>query len=172
MALEIEDGTGKTDADSYVSVADLVAYAEARGKTIADSPADNAEAALRKATQWIDATYRARFSGTKTNGREQALQWPRTDAVDADGEEIAEDEVPAEIIQATCEAAIREYEDPDTLAPDLDRGGAIQSIKAGSVAITYADGAPGVTTFQMIDGILAGLLLPDPAKSPVFVMRA
>lgn len=34
MALEVEDGSGKANADSYISVADADAYFAARGITL------------------------------------------------------------------------------------------------------------------------------------------
>lgn len=168
MALTVEDGTVVTGAESYVSVADAAAYASARGLTFTSSPAEDAEEALRRATQWIDAAYGSRFTGTRTSGRSQPLQWPRSDATDAEGEEIASDEIPVEIINATIEAAIREQASPGILTPDMERSGAIKSVKAGSVAIEYGAGATAATLFTKIDVVLAGLL----RSSSPFVAQA
>lgn len=158
MALVVEDGTGKEDADSYVELADAVAYAAARGLTFPASPAGPAEAALIRATAAIDATYRARFPGQRTNGRAQSLEWPRKYAGDAAGEPIADDEIPQEVINATCEAAVRELSSPNSMMPDLERGGQIKSLQAGSVAIEYGSNATAQTTFSLIDGILSSLI--------------
>jgi len=46
--------------------------------------------------------------------------------------------------------------EPGSLSPDLDRGGAIKTLKAGSVEIDYAESAPVSTTFTAIDGLLSG----------------
>lgn len=169
MALVVEDGTGKTDADSYCSLSDAVAYAAARGLTFPASPAGPAEAALIRATAAIDATYRARFPGQRTSGRAQSLEWPRKYAGDAAGEPIADDEIPQEIMNAVCEAAIRELAAPNSMMPDLERGGQIKSIQAGSVAIEYGGNATARTAFTLIDGILAGLL---GVAQPSFVATA
>jgi hypothetical protein len=158
MALSVEDGTGDIASD---------AYASARGKVFPSSPAAPAEAAIRIATSWIDATYRGRFPGRRLNGREQALEWPRSGATDTNGEEVASDEVPQEIVNAVCEAAIREFAKPGTLAPDLKRGGAIKSVKAGSVQVDYMAGASAETTFKAIDQALSSLL---PARSAYSVL--
>jgi hypothetical protein len=191
MALIVEDGTGKADAQSYVDVAGADAYHAARGNaawatstaedgTATTRPAEEREAALLRATAFIDATYRDRFPGYRARGRAQALEWPRVGAftlvpdngrsaaflpgqdhlfrsgVDA----IPSTEVPREIVAAVCEAALREAAEPGALAPDLERGGAIKRLAAGSVEIEYAGGAPASTTFQAIGLALASLLLP------------
>lgn len=185
MALIVEDGTGKPDANSYVSLAVALDYAQTRGIAAwtADGAADaTRSAALIRATAFIDATYRGRFPGYRTQGRRQGLEWPRVGAytyvpddgrsgaylsggygatqLDAGYSYILPNEIPREIIAATCEAAGRELAEPGLLAPDLDRGGAIQSLSAGSVSITYAVGASARTTFQAIDKALASLLMP------------
>lgn len=175
MSLVAEDGTGLASAESYVSVADCAAYAVAHGLTFPASPADVAEAALRRATAYID-TYRSRFPGYRTKRRAQGLEWPRTGAYadlpqDADDHSpyrgaiynpgydyIPSDQVPVEIIRATCEAAARELASPGAMQPDLERGGAIQELQAGSVRVVYAANAINGTTMQVIDGLLAPLL--------------
>lgn len=158
MALTVEAGTGAADSESYVSVADCAAWAVKHGKTFPSSPAATAEAALRRATAFIDAAYRGRFPGRRLNGRDQALEWPRIEAADRDGEDIASDEVPDEIVTATCEAAVRELATPGSLAPDMKRGGAVKSVKAGSVSVEFMGNAPAETTFKAIDQALAPLL--------------
>ncbi|HWV44124.1 DnaT-like ssDNA-binding protein [Pseudorhodoplanes sp.] len=158
MALEVEDGTGKSGAESYVSVADAASYCDARGLMFSTGETVAKEAALRRATTAIDALYGSRFPGARLNGRAQALQWPRTDAYDADGEEIASSEIPDEVIKATCEFAVRELAEPGSTMPDLERGGAIRALRAGSVSIEYAGNATARTVYSIVDGILATLL--------------
>jgi len=161
MSLEVEDGTGKSNSESYVSAADCLAYATARGLTFANSTAG--EQALRRATTWLDGTYRARFSGDRLNGRDQALEWPRTDAVDAEGFDVADDAVPSEIIRATCEAAVIELATPGDLSPTITPGKIIQSASVdGAVSVSYAENYGGVNCMRpaptVIDDILASLL--------------
>jgi len=159
VSLTVEDGTGLADADAYVSIDDCADYATARALTFATSPSAAGEAAIRIATSWIDNTYRTRFTGSRKNGRSQALEWPRIYATDAAGNDIASDEVPIEIMNATCEAAIRELASPGTLQPDLERGGAIKRLKAGSVEVEYQAGALARTLFTAVDAALSGLLI-------------
>jgi hypothetical protein len=162
MALVVEDGTGLVDAEAYVSVSDVVAYAAARALEFTNAPSMQ-EAAIRRATAYVDAIYGGRYPGRKVRARLQALGWPRSEAQDADGDLIASNEVPPEIKAAVCEAAIRELATPNSLAPDLERGGQVKSLKAGSVEVVYADGATPATVISTIDNALAPLI---PRRAP------
>jgi hypothetical protein len=182
MALTVENGSNVAGADSYVSLVDFKAYADARGLAY---PIDDTliEQAIRRATGYIE-TYRGRFPGYRTYRRAQLLEWPRTGAYyyvpDAGRSQafyffgqqdygfgvqgfdtIGSNTIPPEIIKALCEAASREVNDPGTMEPDFERGGAIQSLTAGSVGIVYSGAAIPGTSRQIIDGILAGLLMPS-----------
>jgi len=177
MTLIVEDGTGKADAESYVSVADAVTYASNRGLTFPGTDVPGSEAALRRATAYLDNTYRTRFTGYRTHRRDQALEWPRVGAYvyipnnssdmayaggyDPAYDYINDNVIPIEIINATCEAAVRELATPGVLAPDLDRGNAVKRLKAGSVEIEYGAAASATTAFQAIDLALSGLLRSD-----------
>jgi hypothetical protein len=169
MSLIVE--VGGQSSDSYCSVEEASAYAAKKGLAFAASPIEPAEQALRRATAWIDATYRIRFPGAATDVW-QSLEWPRAGVVYR-GEAYDETKIPQQIKDATCEAAIREIAKPGILSPDRQRGGAIKEIQAGSVDITFADNAPIETAFTAIDGLLSGFLLPAKGKtSTAFVARA
>ena len=73
----VEDGTGLANSNSYASEDTLDTYCDDRGITLATG---DSEAALIRATAAIDATYRNRYPGYKTQLRDQALEWPRTSA--------------------------------------------------------------------------------------------
>lgn len=169
VSVVVEDGNGVAGANSYLSVEDWKAYADQQGwdySTTAYTD-DQIGSAIIRGRSWLDNTYRARWPGSKTNGRDQATAWPRRDAEDSDGEEIADDEIPQEVIDANAEAAWREMQSPESLSPDLERGGAIKSLKAGSIEIVYADSASLTTVFSGIDAILAGLLSELPGNTNV-----
>lgn len=157
--LVVEDGTGLSTANAYVSLDECIEYCALRGLTFGISPSGDSDAAIIRATEAIDAKYRGRFPGYRVNGREQSLEWPRISAYDYEGNLIAADEVPQEIKDATCEAAVREFATAGSMMPDLGRGGAIRRLKADTVEIEYADNALVATTFTLIDGILAGILI-------------
>lgn len=164
MALDITPGGASSDA--YSTIETIHAYAVKVGASFPITGSDGpstaaaiaaAEAAARRATAWLDGTYGPRFIGEPASAS-QALEWPRSDAWYR-GEELPDDTIPQKIVEAMCEAAIRELAEPGIMSPDLDRGGRVKSESVdGAIAITYMDGAPAETTFMVIDGKLRGLV--------------
>lgn len=142
--------------DAYVSVADCDAYHTALGNTSWTGLDAAKEAAIRKATMWIDNAYRGRWKGIRCDST-QPLAWPRWDVTDEDGLYVDPATIPTAIANATCEAALRIIAGTD-LDPDRDRGGRIKSESVGSLSVVYADGAPSGTTFPRIDRIVSGLV--------------
>lgn len=172
MTFVVEDGSGVTGANSYASIDQADAYHLARGNTAwaeaLSSPDDARESALVRATAWIDGVYGSRFSGKRTNGRSQSLQWPRTCATDAECEIISSDEIPVEIINATCEAALRELADAGSLSPDYIQSQRVVSEQVGSLSVTYQstfggarDARPVLTIIQDILSTLIGSSRPS-----------
>ena len=119
MALTLikEDGTGRTDANSYASVAEGDAYFEGHVYPAAwtGATADKKAAALVMATRLIDSQFQ--FCGYRAHS-EQALQWPRAECPDPDrglvtvsalqpilSDFVPYDSVPKAVVQATCEVA-------------------------------------------------------------------
>ncbi len=164
MTIIVEDGSNVEGANSYCGVADADAYHSTRGNATwtetSTSPDQGKAAALIRATAAIDAKYSGRWPGYRTNGRNQELDWPRTAAYDIEGNPISGSEIPQEVIDATCEAALRELASAGSMLPDLDRGGQIRSLAAGSVRIEYGSNAAAQTSYQLIDGILSPILVP------------
>lgn len=182
MSLLVENGSGVAGADSYVATVDCAAYAAARGLPFGSG--DDADAAIRRGSAYIDNTYRIRFPGYRTFRRAQGLEWPRTGAFYtypdnvpppyfygsgfggyggfgyawAPYDPIGVNVIPPEVIAATCEAAVREFNEPGVLLPDLERGGGVSLLKAGSVEVKYGAGSSAVTVFQAIDAALSGLI--------------
>lgn len=171
MTITVEDGSGIASANAYISVDDCNTYCADRGLTFATSPTSLGEQAIVRATAALDAMYRARFPGYRTDGRSQGLEWPRTAAYDVDWYPINNDEVPIEVKNAVCEMAVRELADPGSMLPDLDRGGQVQSLRAGTVEIVYGSNAVARTTFQLVDGIMARLLGPSNASFVGYASR-
>lgn len=161
MTLITEDGTGKADAESYVSVADADAYHDARGNATWTGTDAVKEAALRRATAYIEGAYGLRFVGDKYTAA-QALSWPRGNAVGRDTYTIDSDVIPGKLADATAEAALRELVTPGTLTPDSERGGAVSEtyFKAGPVETStkYRSDAPAGTAISIISHLLRNLL--------------
>lgn len=173
MTLNVETGSGSASSESYAAVADIAAYAVKLGKDFADSPAGPAEASARRATARLDAKYRSRFPGCRTNGRNQSLEWPRSGAFDAECNAIASDEIPQEIIDACCELAIIELADPGSLSPTVTPGQIEKRIKVDTIEIEYAGASASVYDQRpvptVVDDILSSLLT---GSSSPYVGRA
>lgn len=159
MALTLENGSVVSGANAYATEDMADDYFENRGNSDwTDGDSDDKEAALIRATAAIDARYRGRWPGFRAAFRAQSLEWPRQAAYDNEDNLISAVSIPPEVINATLEAAARELASPGSMIPDLERGGAVRMLKAGSVEIEYAANAEMTTTFQLIDGLLSGIL--------------
>jgi hypothetical protein len=155
--LTVEDGSGLANGESYVSVVDFKAWATARGYEVSSYGTTDLEKALRRGTSYIDSTFGGLFNGSRLNGRDQALLWPREDATDAEGEEVADDAVPVEVKNATNEASYRELS--ATLTPDVEAGAKVlKRVKAGDTEVEYAIGGSSVKTYPAIAKALATLI--------------
>ena len=153
---------GSASADSYASLAQALAYHAARGNAAWVEADDTArEPALRRGTAWLEATYRARWPGYRGNGRAQALDWPRYGVTDLDGWVVDPVSVPVEVINATCEAALRELSAPGSLSPDYVASEQVASTTAGPVSVTFrATGGVGAVLpiLTVVDGILSRII--------------
>lgn len=153
------------------------AYHEIRGNTawISQTDEDIRTARLIKASDYIDAFYASRFSGSKTGGRLQAHAWPRINVSDVYGSAVDSLTVPLEVEKATYELALQEEIRPGILSPTStsdDRKILTQvegirwqivSTAAGSKSSVYPE-------FPLIDGILYPLLSSWPYGPAVLVV--
>lgn len=155
MSLIVEDGTGLLTAESYVSVAAADTYHAALGlnhTTWASASTPNKEAALRKATQYIDATYS--FKGQKVVWN-QALSWPRYEASWLWEWQWSSPNLTRRLSGACCELALRAL--TEDLFTDVDDR-AITQETVGPVSTSYA--APtrsGQKKYGISDRLLAPL---------------
>lgn len=153
MALVVEDGTGKPDAEAYMSVADADAYHAARGNAAwaaLDEPAK--EAALRKGADFMGQAYGGQWQGARVSAT-QALDWPRSGVV-AYGFDVASDVVPAAVARANAEFALR-ASTGELLA---DQSRLTKREKVGPIEVEYADYATAATTYPAVNGLLAPFL--------------
>ena len=159
MTLVVEDGGGKTDAESYVSIAEVKDYAAKYALLWSPDSDEIAEAACRVATQYIDATYRCVFQGSQANPNKQSLEWPRS-GVYYSGNTVDSKTLPTLLKKAVCEAAVRQLNKPGCLTPDTNAGANITSITADTVSIEYGGSglAQGVKLFPSIGLALSPLL--------------
>ena len=135
MAFVVEDGSAKADATSYVSVTDADGYFADRGNTAWTGTNAVKQAALVKATDYIEGRFGRRFIGSKKTTT-QALAWPRTGAAD-----FADNEVPALLCRACCEYAVRALVAELAPDPEVDAGGltvVVTKKKVGPIETEYA----------------------------------
>lgn len=104
MAIVTEDGTGKSDAQSYLSLADADAYFTARGIAAWTGANSTKEAALIAATEYIDIRWGDLLKGSLEFTDTQALLFPRLNVYDNDGRALTG--IPQRLERATAEYAL------------------------------------------------------------------
>lgn len=145
MTIIVEDGAGKADAETYVSVVVADAYHTAMGNT-AWTGADAAkEIALRRATQYLDNRYT--YRGTRLTST-QALEWPRVGY--ELGWRVEAWPVP-NLRDACCEAALRALTDPLQTDVAADQ---VTEETVGPITVKYA-AKSGQTRYPVVDSLLA-----------------
>lgn len=138
MAYVVENGTGIAGANSYVAVAYADSFFADRGNTdwVALSEAQK-QTALVRATDYIEQVFDSRWRGSRAL-LDQPLGWPRS-GVYENGEldrAIAENIVPARVMRAACELAMRAHS--ASLLPDLAATEtAVNKEKVGSLEVGY-----------------------------------
>lgn len=112
----VEDGSGVTNANAYISLADAEEYHDDRGNTPWTGVVDDTlkEQAIVRASDYIDKRFGRRFRGWRS-GSDQGLEWPRVDAYDNDDYQLTD--VPKQILWAVSEYAMRALS-LNPLAPD------------------------------------------------------
>lgn len=138
MALTVTPGS--PTADAFVTVAACDTYCASHGLTdwtgAANSPADVKEAAIRRATAYLSNGFS--WKGYRTDGRSQALAWPRLDVEDEEGNEVASDAIPVEIVQACCHIAAAEVATPGVMNPTVDLTARVKRERIGPIETEYA----------------------------------
>lgn len=164
MALIVEDGTGFNDAESYISVTEADAYHLSRGNTAWENLDDEVkEQNLRRATEYLDAVYGARWLGD-TAFEGQSLDWPRSSVL-TDTERttywtpfsyyLATSPLPKQLRRATAELALKSATGTE-LTPD--QGPAVKQETVGPITVIYQDKAVNVVSFSGVQSLLTPLL--------------
>jgi hypothetical protein len=158
VAFLVEDGTGLAGATSYISVANFKLYCADIGTVLTSYTDAQIEQALVRTTKAIDAKGINRFVGAKGTAA-QALAWPRTDATDVYGFDLADDAIPVYVTRAACEGGIAELASVGSLQASLDRGGMVQEERVeGAVTVRYFNGAPSGTVYTAFISALAPVM--------------
>ena len=147
----VEDGTGKSTATSYLTVAEFRQYWENRGESYPEDtpPAttedDKIKGYLNSATEFLDITFR--FKGIKVKD-DQALEFPRYGVMKRNGRVVDSDIVPTDIKNA-CAYLARMKAEFDLNVVDNN----IRSESYGPVSVTYAGGKS--LSFPYVSKLLA-----------------
>lgn len=170
MALVVEDGTGKSNATSFVSLTTADSYWSSRGDETWAAATDAAkEAALVKAADYIGFGYT--FAGQPLHAA-QSLAWPRGGVIDArTGYEVNALSVPPAVVVAACLLA-REALSTDILGQMTAAETVVkETVKLGDIetAKEYGRGsAPiGIRSFAQVDAVLSGLTISTNAADAV-----
>lgn len=166
MAVIVEDGTGLSNSNSYVSDAELLSYANARGIALLSSTTP----LLVMATDWLETKS---FIGNK-GSQNQALQWPRISYspvplgtlsyaplymfpiyLSVDGYIITPTMIPARLKKAQMEAAIQMDVGYDVNAVMEQE---VVSEQVGPIKVEYQQGSTNAVYLPVAEKILAPLL--------------
>lgn len=165
MPLIVETGGASSTSESYVSVTDADAYFFGRGVVAwASLTTADKEAALRRAVDYMTATYRLRWTGYRATDT-QALDWPRQDVPRADGfggflgsfngsGYYPSNIVPIEVQRANAELAFKAAS--GELLADTEQ--AIKSETVGPLQTVYQDNSTSTKRYSAVDRMLAPFL--------------
>jgi hypothetical protein len=158
ITLTVEDGTGKDDANALVALDSAKEYWDGRGLSYAGFTDDALSGAIVRSSALLGTAYR--WQGAKINGRAQTMPFPRTDLTDADGNDVADDEVPREIIAACCELALVEAATPGALNPTVVLADKVTSEQIGPIRMEYANASLGAESSRPTLTIVSDLIDP------------
>lgn len=167
----VEDGSIVADADSLAGLPFADAYLEARGDAVWAALADEAkEAALVRATDHVEGTYRLRWLGYRSSPL-QSLSWPRVDAYIVDpGYMIGSSIVPVGVQRAVVELAARIGAGTD-IAPDLSALEVIRK-KVDVIEVEYkSSGGRTQPAFPVVDRLLAQFLVSPSSAGTIKLYR-
>lgn len=155
MALVIEDGTGKQNADSYVDIASADAYAlRRRIMTWGGLEDDVKEGALVEGFDAIAQVFGRRFKGRRANPAQSAM-WPREGVV-IEGRELAVNAIPEAIKSAQIELALESLKPGGLWAVRDPNAPVLIERKVGPITRKFAAPAtPTQKSFDKVEAILS-----------------
>ena len=150
MAIVVEDGTVVAAANSYVTIDEFQAWADARGISYGTDFTISQQ--LFRATDYFESLS---FKGVK-HTEDQPLQFPRDDLY-IDGYAVDSDEIPKEVKVAIYELIKIEIDGDSKLSPSERE---VTSEQIDSIKITYKDNAGMKRSTPALDRALRKLVQP------------
>ena len=158
MAIVVEDGSQVSGANSYVTEAELSAYATARGTSLTV----DTEQLLIRAMDYVESL---EYQGSII-AETQPLQWPRSPVI-VDGYDVSSTTIPTLLKEGLMETAIAIDGGTDPLA-DLERTTTKETV--GPISVEYETGSATVTV-QKITNKLKKLLTSSPDSNNITISR-
>ncbi len=154
MALVVEDGTGKSNANAYVDLIFWVDYFEARNDlTTAEKEDEDIDAAILYATRDIDQSFE--WDGYRKT-LAQALGWPRLGAYDKEDRLIDSSTIPTTLKEAVCERG-REHLLVRKINDAVDPEAYLESLEVGPITLEWDRSLGPVPENSFYVNLLRGL---------------
>lgn len=160
MSLIVEDGTGKSDAESYATVAAFQTYFANRKIDVTALDTATIEAMLRTSTDYMTGYYRLSWKGERKT-LTQALDWPRWNVSMSDVPGgygsypyiLSNTIVPAEVANACILLAWKAYNAANyELAPDIDRETLKEKVDV--IEVEYNPNRPAFIRYRAVELML------------------
>lgn len=164
MAIVVEDGTVVAGANSYITRASAIAYAAARGVTLADTTAT--DVLIVKAFDYLESL-RSQFKGELVE-YDQPAAWPRAGAT-IEGYDWSNDEIPRQVIAAQCALVVEINAGEDPFNPTAVVGPVTEKTVPGAVTVKYASATSSKVSKSSSARTIINLLLN---RSGLLVVRA
>lgn len=174
MALIVEDGSGKPDAESYCSVLEADTYHAKRGNDRWAALTEQAkEQKLVQATDFMLQDYHGLWKGERRVVL-QALDWPRSGVVISDTDaqgyykpQVDYNIVPVEVKNACAELALRAIMG----ALNVDQTQSVTEKTVGPITVKYESGSSAVKSYRAVDMLLRRYFKASSGNSMVRLSR-
>lgn len=158
MALIVENGTGLSNAESFVSVAEADAFFALYDATKWNGNTTDKEQALRRATAYLSNAIN--WGGLRTHGRAQALAFPRAGLFDKESYAIPINEIPIELKVACYHLAGVEFSNPNALNPSIVLADRVKREKIDALEVEYSLSSVSADSYRTEVAIVSDLIAP------------
>lgn len=148
--LIVEDGSGVSDANTYIDLDYIHTFAENMGLAL-PSTDEEVKSLILQAMVFME---NQKYQGMKSNAS-QALKWPRS-LVRADGYDLPNNVIPEDIKRAQAQSAFLISEEVE-LMPTVSAGAIVTEETVGPITTKYSDKYP---MFASYFGALSNYLSP------------
>lgn len=177
MSIIVEDGTGKSDAESYCTVAYCDDYFSKRNNTSwAALDTETKEGCLRLATDYMVQIYRNKWNGRRVLTT-QSLDWPRVGVVISDFTQtqftsyglfqVDYTIVPEEVKKACAELANR----ASIAVLSVDQTQSVTEETVGPITVKYDTNSPDIVRYNVIDNLLKVYMSSGGSNAMVRLVR-